>query len=186
MRSFFFCFSGGPGYGISARRSITEMGMMSASDDPYVVLGISRSAGPREIRRAFHRQVLQVHPDLHPADPASPERFKTVVGAYRQIARRSARTYAAFLHDFDPDSGKWKLDLLPVRRRRHNGANLPVRWRRAAGSFMSEHARAIPIVASLILSTLITVLGLLSESAAEASSAVLNILPPASITSLLG
>ena len=159
---------------------------MSASDDPYVVLGVSRSAGPREIRRAFHRQVLQVHPDLNPADPRSSERFQTVVEAYRQIARRSARTYAAFLHDFDPQRGQWKLDLRPLPRRRHNGANLPVRWKRAAGSFVWAHARAIPLVASLILSSLITVLGLLSESAAEVSAAASNILPPASITSLLG
>lgn len=52
------------------------------ADDPYTVLGLQRSASEDDIRRAFRRLAKELHPDLHPGDPASGERFKKVTGAY--------------------------------------------------------------------------------------------------------
>jgi hypothetical protein len=59
---------------------------MTEVNDPYEVLGVSRSAGPEEIRRAFHTAVLQCHPDLCEGDMEEVHRrFGRVVGAYRRL-----------------------------------------------------------------------------------------------------
>lgn len=59
--------------------------------DPFVTLGIPRSATPDQIRRAFRRLALQHHPDRN-ADPRAPDRFKALVRAYRSaMGRERAR-----------------------------------------------------------------------------------------------
>jgi DnaJ-class molecular chaperone len=52
------------------------------ADDPYIVLGLQRSATDEDIRRAFRRLAKELHPDLRPGDTASAERFKRVSAAY--------------------------------------------------------------------------------------------------------
>lgn len=60
-------------------------------NDAYSILGVSRSATPAEIRRAYHRLALQTHPDKLPpsATPASrassEEHFKLVANAYEVL-----------------------------------------------------------------------------------------------------
>ena len=59
---------------------------MTEESDAYEVLGASPSAGPEEVRRAFHRAVLQCHPDLCQGDMTEVQRrFSRVVGAYRRL-----------------------------------------------------------------------------------------------------
>jgi len=59
--------------------------------DAYSILGVSHSATPAEIRRAYHRLALLTHPDKLPlsATPASrassEERFKLVANAYEVL-----------------------------------------------------------------------------------------------------
>lgn len=52
------------------------------ADDPYRVLGLTKSAGEEEIRRAFRRLAKELHPDVRPGDAAAAERFKKVSAAY--------------------------------------------------------------------------------------------------------
>ncbi len=50
--------------------------------DPYLELGVSRSAGADDIRKAFRKLAKQYHPDANPGDAAAEEKFKRVSGAF--------------------------------------------------------------------------------------------------------
>jgi len=50
--------------------------------DPYLELGVSRSAGAEDIRKAFRKLAKQHHPDANPGDKAAEEKFKRVSGAF--------------------------------------------------------------------------------------------------------
>ena len=50
--------------------------------DPYLELGVSRSASAGEIRKAFHKLAKQFHPDTNPGDKPAKERFKQVSAAF--------------------------------------------------------------------------------------------------------
>ena len=54
-------------------------------DDPYVLLGLDRSAGEAEIRSAFRRGAAKVHPDLHPGDEGAQRRFRELNAAYQLL-----------------------------------------------------------------------------------------------------
>jgi DnaJ-class molecular chaperone len=49
--------------------------------DPYETLGVSRSASPDEIRRAYRKLAKQHHPDLNPGNSAAEDRFKAANAA---------------------------------------------------------------------------------------------------------
>ncbi|HVZ70992.1 MAG TPA: DnaJ domain-containing protein [Polyangia bacterium] len=59
------------------------------SDDLYAVLGVERTAAAGEIRRAYRRLALRLHPDR--AGVASTERFLRVAEAYRVLSDAAAR-----------------------------------------------------------------------------------------------
>ena len=50
--------------------------------DPYEVLGVPRSAGADDIRKAFRKLAKKHHPDANPGDKAAEERFKQVSAAF--------------------------------------------------------------------------------------------------------
>ena len=51
------------------------------SDDPYAVLGLTKSATAEEIKKAWRKLVRTSHPDLNPGDAKAEARFKAVTGA---------------------------------------------------------------------------------------------------------
>ena len=53
--------------------------------DHYEVLGIARSAGPREIKAAYWGLARQYHPDLNPGDPDAEENFKLLSMSYQEL-----------------------------------------------------------------------------------------------------
>jgi curved DNA-binding protein len=52
--------------------------MASRVRDYYEVLGVPRTASPKEIKSAFRKLARQHHPDLNPNDPEAAERFKEI------------------------------------------------------------------------------------------------------------
>lgn len=53
------------------------------TDDPYKILGLSRTASDDEIRAAYRKLAKELHPDLNPGDTAAEDKFKKVSGAFR-------------------------------------------------------------------------------------------------------
>lgn len=64
--------------------------------DPYSVLGVSRSASPEEIKKAFKKLSLKYHPDRPSGDE---EKFKQITEAYTTLTNPEAKQQ----HDFQSD-----------------------------------------------------------------------------------
>ncbi len=62
---------------------------VTSTDDPYAVLGVDRAASAAEIRRAFRRLALRVHPDR--AGAASTAAFQNAARAYGLLSNPTAR-----------------------------------------------------------------------------------------------
>jgi molecular chaperone DnaJ len=64
--------------------------MATAERDYYELLGISRTAGDGEIKKAFRRLARELHPDVSDA-PDAQERFREVVEAYEVLSKPDTR-----------------------------------------------------------------------------------------------
>ncbi|KAK9243263.1 hypothetical protein V1506DRAFT_516426 [Lipomyces tetrasporus] len=59
--------------------------------DYYKILGISKSAGDVEIKKAYRKMALMYHPDKNPDDPSAHEKFKDVGEAYEILSDSQKR-----------------------------------------------------------------------------------------------
>ena len=64
--------------------------MATTERDYYELLGVPRSAGDAEIKKAFRRLARSLHPDVSDA-PDAEERFREVVEAYELLSKPEAR-----------------------------------------------------------------------------------------------
>lgn len=70
--------------------------------DFYEILGVTKSATPEEIKKAYRKKAIQYHPDKNPGDAAAEENFKTAAEAYEVLgdadkrARYDRMGHAAF------------------------------------------------------------------------------------------
>ncbi len=51
---------------------------MAESEDYYKILGLTKSATPEEIKRAYRKLAVKYHPDKNPGNKAAEEKFKKV------------------------------------------------------------------------------------------------------------
>src|SRR5437660_6954125 len=56
--------------------------MATEKRDYYEVLGIARNATGEEVKRAYRKLAVKVHPDKNPDDPRAEEKFKELGEAY--------------------------------------------------------------------------------------------------------
>ncbi len=79
---------------------------MSTKRDYYDVLGIPKSAGTADIKKAYRKQALEFHPDRNKSSDAE-AKFKEVNEAYEILSNpQKKQTYDQFGHSaFDPASG---------------------------------------------------------------------------------
>jgi curved DNA-binding protein len=105
---------------------------MASTDDPmdyYEVLGVERTAGDTEIKRAYRKLAQQHHPDIN-TDPGAEERFKRVGEAYDVLSNPELRKkYDAFGADFrrvpdDVDPEEWAAG----QRMREGAGQPPPGW----------------------------------------------------------
>ena len=75
------------------------------SDDPYAVLGLDRSAGADDVRRAYLRLIRVHRPE------SNPEQFKRVRSAYDTL-RSPLRRAELAVQAFDETVSEPDLDLL--------------------------------------------------------------------------
>lgn len=67
--------------------------------DYYEILGLSRSAGEEEVKKAYRKHAIQYHPDRNPGDKKSEEKFKEINEAYQVLSDQKKRSlYDQFGH----------------------------------------------------------------------------------------
>lgn len=75
-----------------------------AKRDYYAVLGVSRTAAPEEIKKAYRKLALKFHPDKNPGDKSAEDKFKEASEAYDVLSDQQKRqTYDQF--GFAPGPG---------------------------------------------------------------------------------
>ncbi|CAF3464207.1 unnamed protein product [Rotaria sp. Silwood2] len=67
-----------------------------SNEDYYTILGVSRTATDEEIKRAYRRLALQLHPDKN-SDPDATVRFQAVNKAYKVLGDPKLRSTYDFL-----------------------------------------------------------------------------------------
>ncbi|MEJ7657056.1 MAG: molecular chaperone DnaJ [Thermoleophilaceae bacterium] len=73
---------------------------MTVKRDAYEVLGISRDADEREIKRSFRKLARELHPDVNRHDHDAEERFKEAADAYEILSDPERRqVYNRYGHD---------------------------------------------------------------------------------------
>jgi len=61
------------------------------STDYYTLLGVSKQADAAEIKKAFRKKALKLHPDKNPDDPNAEEKFKDLNEAYAVLSDEEKR-----------------------------------------------------------------------------------------------
>src|SRR3978361_1793143 len=68
--------------------------------DAYEVLGVGRTAGENEVKKAFRRLARELHPDVNSHDPRAEEKFKEAAEAYEILSDPDRRaTYDRYGHE---------------------------------------------------------------------------------------
>lgn len=64
---------------------------MAAKRDYYAILGVSRTASPDELKKAYRKLAMKFHPDKNPGDKKAEEKFKELSEAYDVLSDAKKR-----------------------------------------------------------------------------------------------
>jgi len=72
---------------------------LNGKKDYYELLGVNRSTGEEEIKKAYRKLALKYHPDRNPGDKQAEEKFKEISEAYQVLTDSEKRAqYDQFGH----------------------------------------------------------------------------------------
>ena len=95
---------------------------MSEKKDYYEVLGVPRSADASELKRAYRRLAMELHPDRNPGNPLAESQFKDASEAYQVLSDPERRgSYDRFGHA-GPSSGFGGAGFSDIAMRRSGKA----------------------------------------------------------------
>ena len=125
---------GGTGYG--RRHSMPAGGGAEDGEDLYGTLGVSKSASQAEIRKAYHRLALKLHPDKNGGDAAASDRFRKVSSAYETLRDKDKREEYDMRASFGGGFGGGYGGRRRLRRRLRRGLRRRGLWlgMRASGT----------------------------------------------------
>lgn len=76
---------------------------MATKRDYYEVLGVSKTATPEELKKAYRKKAIQYHPDKNPGDKEAEEKFKEAAEAYDVLSNPEKRKlYDQYGHNMGP------------------------------------------------------------------------------------
>ena len=96
-------------------------------EDFYDILGVSKSATPDEIKKAYRKKALKYHPDKNPDDKSAEEKFKKAAEAYEVLSDPDKKArYDQFGHQAFEGAGGFGGGF-GGGQRRVKGSNLRIR-----------------------------------------------------------
>jgi curved DNA-binding protein CbpA len=102
---------------------------MTTHVDYYAVLGVERAATAAQIRSAYRKVALQLHPDRHPGDKDAEARFRGVAQAYSVLSdERQREIYDRDTSRSTPRPEPWRTHttVWSTRTAFARGATMPV------------------------------------------------------------